>query len=167
MADPRSVSLTSQININLPTTVTSTNYSTLAKTLKSNMPIKLDKTNYIYWKTQVMPAVRALDLEDYISSSSVVPQDFIEVYTHNKEEGNVITRKMTYRNVQNALPNILATDGHMLLTAMLLKVQLLFATHIECCRRLFATRIVCCRMFLTTCIIFTTTNYVHCYNHLK
>ncbi|KAL5778756.1 hypothetical protein ACOSQ2_009493 [Xanthoceras sorbifolium] len=73
MVDPRSVSSTSQININLPTTVTSTDYSTLAKTLKSNMPIKLDKTNYIYWKTQVMPAVRALDLEDYIYSSSVVP----------------------------------------------------------------------------------------------
>ncbi|KAL5843382.1 hypothetical protein ACOSQ4_009340 [Xanthoceras sorbifolium] len=51
MVDPRSVSSTSQININLPTTVTSTDYSTLAKTLKSNMPIKLDKTNYIYWKT--------------------------------------------------------------------------------------------------------------------
>ncbi|KAL5751992.1 hypothetical protein ACOSP7_022164 [Xanthoceras sorbifolium] len=69
MADPHSLSSTSQININLPTTLTSIDYSPLAKTLNSNIPMKIDKTNYVYWKTQVMSAMKALDLEDYISSS--------------------------------------------------------------------------------------------------
>ncbi|KAL5845953.1 hypothetical protein ACOSQ3_009477 [Xanthoceras sorbifolium] len=83
MANPQSSSSTSQISINLPTTMTQIDYSSLVKTLNSNIPMKLDKTNYIYWKTQVMPAIRALDLKDYISSSSVVPEAYyIEVHTH-------------------------------------------------------------------------------------
>ncbi|KAL5789768.1 hypothetical protein ACOSQ2_004656 [Xanthoceras sorbifolium] len=37
--------------------INSPDFSSLAKTLNSNLPLKLDKTNYIYWKTQVMPAI--------------------------------------------------------------------------------------------------------------
>ncbi|KAL5855801.1 hypothetical protein ACOSQ4_005603 [Xanthoceras sorbifolium] len=79
MVDPRlSSSSTSQINNNLPATMNQIDYSSLAKTLNSNVPIKLDKSNYIYWKTQVMPAIRALDLEDYISGSAVIPEPYID-----------------------------------------------------------------------------------------
>ncbi|KAL5819164.1 hypothetical protein ACOSQ4_023006 [Xanthoceras sorbifolium] len=38
-------------------------FSSLAKTLHFNLPIKLDESNYIYWKTQILPAINALDLE--------------------------------------------------------------------------------------------------------
>ncbi|KAL5776400.1 hypothetical protein ACOSP7_009326 [Xanthoceras sorbifolium] len=86
MADPRSFSLWSQININLPSTMAQIDYSSLAKTLNSNISMKLDKINYIYWKTQLMPAIIALDLEDYISSSSIIPEAYIIVHTHVEGE---------------------------------------------------------------------------------
>ncbi|KAL5854638.1 hypothetical protein ACOSQ4_004440 [Xanthoceras sorbifolium] len=85
-----STSSTSKYNFNMSSNMSSIDYSSLAKTLNSNLPLKLDKTNYIYWKTQVLPAIRALDLEDYISSSALVPQQLIEVQTHNKEGGVLI-----------------------------------------------------------------------------
>ncbi|KAL5826533.1 hypothetical protein ACOSQ3_018381 [Xanthoceras sorbifolium] len=39
---------------------------------------KLDQINYIYWKFRVLPPIRALDLEDFISSSSNCPKKFVE-----------------------------------------------------------------------------------------
>ncbi|KAL5822807.1 hypothetical protein ACOSQ3_020708 [Xanthoceras sorbifolium] len=92
MADPRSSSSTSQIKINL--SATQIDYSSFAKTLNSNIPMKLSKTNYIYWKTQVIPAIRALDLDDYISSSSVVLEAYIEVHSHIEEEETLIQKQL-------------------------------------------------------------------------
>ncbi|KAL5844316.1 hypothetical protein ACOSQ4_010274 [Xanthoceras sorbifolium] len=100
MTDPCSFSSTSQININLPTAVAQIDYSSLAKTLNSNIPIKLDKTNYIYWKTQVMPAIRTLDLEDYISSSSVVPEAYVEVHTHVEQKGTILQLRQRLQNIK-------------------------------------------------------------------
>ncbi|KAL5820455.1 hypothetical protein ACOSQ3_022337 [Xanthoceras sorbifolium] len=95
MADPRlSSSTTSQININLLATMNQIDYSSLAKTLNSNVPMKLDKSNYIYWKTQVMPAIRTLDLEDYISGSAVIPEPYIDVHTHIEGEGTLIQKQV-------------------------------------------------------------------------
>ncbi|KAL5769861.1 hypothetical protein ACOSP7_014015 [Xanthoceras sorbifolium] len=95
MVDHRlSSSFTSQININLPATMNQIDYSSLAKTLNSNVPIKLDKSNYIYWKTQVMPAIRALDLEDYIFGSAVIPEPYIDVHTHIEGEGTLIQKQL-------------------------------------------------------------------------
>ncbi|KAL5828055.1 hypothetical protein ACOSQ4_019852 [Xanthoceras sorbifolium] len=69
-------------------------YSSLAKTLNSNVPMKLDKSNYIYWKTQVMPAIRALDLEYYISGLAVIPEPYIDVHTHIEGEGTLIQKQL-------------------------------------------------------------------------
>ncbi|KAL5790897.1 hypothetical protein ACOSQ2_005785 [Xanthoceras sorbifolium] len=99
MVDPRlSSSSTSQINNNLPATMNQIDYSSLAKTLNSNVPIKLDKSNYIYWKTQVMPAIRALDLEDYISGSAVIPEPYIDIpaasnYVQSNVQGSNINQQ--------------------------------------------------------------------------
>ncbi|KAL5854529.1 hypothetical protein ACOSQ4_004331 [Xanthoceras sorbifolium] len=74
MADPHPPSSSiSQFHVNTPSMASSTDYSSLAKTLNSNMPMKLDTTNYIFVKTKVIPAIRALELEHYISSSYVIP----------------------------------------------------------------------------------------------
>ncbi|KAL5758033.1 hypothetical protein ACOSP7_020644 [Xanthoceras sorbifolium] len=48
-------------------------FSSLAKTLHFNLPIKLDEDNFIYWKTQILPAINALDLEDFIDSTKTPP----------------------------------------------------------------------------------------------
>ncbi|KAL5861380.1 hypothetical protein ACOSQ4_002676 [Xanthoceras sorbifolium] len=63
-------------------------FGSLAKTLHFNLPIKLDEDNYIYWKTQILPAVNALDLEEYIDSSKHPPSQFISVQVTD-ESGNV------------------------------------------------------------------------------
>ncbi|KAL5794665.1 hypothetical protein ACOSP7_003259 [Xanthoceras sorbifolium] len=95
MADPRlSSSSTFQININLPATMNQIDYSSLTKTLNSNVPMKLDKSNYIYWKTQVMPAIGALDLEDYISGSAVIPEPYIDVHTDIEGERTLIQKQV-------------------------------------------------------------------------
>ncbi|KAL5840724.1 hypothetical protein ACOSQ4_013332 [Xanthoceras sorbifolium] len=41
----------------------SMDFDSLAKTLHFNLLIKLDENNYIYWKTQILHAVNALDLK--------------------------------------------------------------------------------------------------------
>ncbi|KAL5856397.1 hypothetical protein ACOSQ3_003855 [Xanthoceras sorbifolium] len=48
-------------------------FSSLAKTLHFNLPIKLDESNYIYWKTQILPAINALDLESFIDETKTPP----------------------------------------------------------------------------------------------
>ncbi|KAL5854653.1 hypothetical protein ACOSQ4_004455 [Xanthoceras sorbifolium] len=74
--------------------INSPDFSSLAKTLNSNLPLKLDKTNYIYWKTQVMPAIRALDLEDYISPSVSAPPKLIEVLSHDEQGSSTIKHQI-------------------------------------------------------------------------
>ncbi|KAL5790184.1 hypothetical protein ACOSQ2_005072 [Xanthoceras sorbifolium] len=71
----------------------------LAKTLHFNLPIKLDEDNYIYWKTQILPAVNALDLEEYIDSSKHPPshaaapnQAYIGQSSHNSDQQNTVSQ---------------------------------------------------------------------------
>ncbi|KAL5803006.1 hypothetical protein ACOSQ4_031311 [Xanthoceras sorbifolium] len=54
-------------------------FGSLAKTLHFNLPIKLDEDNYIYWNTQILTAINALDLEEYIDSSKHPPPQFFNV----------------------------------------------------------------------------------------
>ncbi|KAL5812488.1 hypothetical protein ACOSQ3_027438 [Xanthoceras sorbifolium] len=39
-------------------------FGSLAKTLHFNLPIKLDEDNYIYWKTQIVPAFISIQIPD-------------------------------------------------------------------------------------------------------
>ncbi|KAL5753576.1 hypothetical protein ACOSP7_021796 [Xanthoceras sorbifolium] len=54
--------------------------------LNLNLPIKLDRTNYIFWKAQVLPAIRAYNLEEYIFESKPAPKKFVEVQSENSDE---------------------------------------------------------------------------------
>lgn len=67
----------------------------LAKTLNFSLPIKLQKDNYIAWKTQVLPAIRALDLEDFVIGTIVCPPKFVEVKLDSKETREVINKEFT------------------------------------------------------------------------
>ncbi|KAL5842030.1 hypothetical protein ACOSQ3_012633 [Xanthoceras sorbifolium] len=55
--------------------------------LNFNLPLKLDQENYVIWKSQVLPAIRAYDLEDFILGESTSPPKFVE--TINEESGEV------------------------------------------------------------------------------
>ncbi|KAL5775691.1 hypothetical protein ACOSP7_013248 [Xanthoceras sorbifolium] len=45
----------------------------IAKSMNFNLPIKLNRDNYIYWKALVMPAIRAIELEDIITGEQLCP----------------------------------------------------------------------------------------------
>ncbi|KAF4353577.1 hypothetical protein G4B88_013066 [Cannabis sativa] len=42
------------------------------------LTIKLDRTNYPYWKSQALPALRAHDLEGYVIGTRVCPPQFVD-----------------------------------------------------------------------------------------
>ncbi|KAL5780818.1 hypothetical protein ACOSQ2_011555 [Xanthoceras sorbifolium] len=68
-------------------------FSSLAKTLHFNLSIKLDEDNYIYWKTQILPAINALNLEEYIDSSKHPLPQFINVQIPNETGGGRIEQQ--------------------------------------------------------------------------
>ncbi|KAL5751705.1 hypothetical protein ACOSQ2_022212 [Xanthoceras sorbifolium] len=68
------------LNLNNLTSGNSTmDLVSIAKTLSFNVSIKLDMNNYLHWKTSLLPAIRALDLERIISPLTPVPSPYIEV----------------------------------------------------------------------------------------
>ncbi|KAL5836921.1 hypothetical protein ACOSQ3_014090 [Xanthoceras sorbifolium] len=70
----------STLNLNNLTSGNSTmDLVSIAKTLSFNVSIKLDRNNYLHWKTSLLPAIRALDLERMISPLTPVPSPYIEV----------------------------------------------------------------------------------------
>ncbi|KAL5832236.1 hypothetical protein ACOSQ4_017590 [Xanthoceras sorbifolium] len=52
-------------------------FPSLANTLNVNINNKLDNSNYIYWKAQILFAIRALELEDLISVSKLPSSKFL------------------------------------------------------------------------------------------
>ncbi|KAK2652535.1 hypothetical protein Ddye_012393 [Dipteronia dyeriana] len=57
-------------------------FQSLAKTLTLNIPIKLDRNNFVYLEALILPAIKALELEGFINGSRPEPHKYIEV---NKE----------------------------------------------------------------------------------
>ncbi|KAL5825256.1 hypothetical protein ACOSQ3_021319 [Xanthoceras sorbifolium] len=74
--------------------LSSMDFGSLAKTLHFNLPIKLDESNYIYWKTQILPAVNALDVESFINETTVPPSQFIAVQVSNGNGGVRIEQQL-------------------------------------------------------------------------
>ncbi|KAL5823959.1 hypothetical protein ACOSQ4_021859 [Xanthoceras sorbifolium] len=58
-------------------TVPVSSTSAFTSHLNFNLPIKLDRTNYLFWKAQVLPAIRAYNLEEYIFESKPAPNKYI------------------------------------------------------------------------------------------
>ncbi|KAL5827991.1 hypothetical protein ACOSQ4_019788 [Xanthoceras sorbifolium] len=56
--------------------LSSIDFSSLAKPVTFNLSVKLNNDNYTYWKVQVLHTIRALELEDLISSDKVPPNQF-------------------------------------------------------------------------------------------
>ncbi|KAL5734368.1 hypothetical protein ACOSP7_032229 [Xanthoceras sorbifolium] len=78
----------------------SMDFGSLAKTLHFNLPIKLDENNYIHWKTQILLAVNALDLENFIDETKTPPSQFIAVQVSNRNGGVRVEQQLNpaYQN---------------------------------------------------------------------
>ncbi|KAL5822667.1 hypothetical protein ACOSQ3_020583 [Xanthoceras sorbifolium] len=72
-----------------------TDFVALAKSINFNIPIKLDCGNYIYWKAQVLPAIEAFELDDFIFGLKPTPPKFIEVVSSNGYKETVINKEFT------------------------------------------------------------------------
>ncbi|KAL5840729.1 hypothetical protein ACOSQ4_013337 [Xanthoceras sorbifolium] len=72
----------------------SMDFGSLAKTLHFNLLIKLDENNYIYWKTQILPTVNALDLEDFIDSTKSPPSQFVNVLISDENGGTRVEQQL-------------------------------------------------------------------------
>ena len=51
----------------------------ISKNLNFNLPIKLDQNNFTYWKAQILPIVRAFDLEEFLFGPVTSPQKYVEI----------------------------------------------------------------------------------------
>ncbi|KAL5755822.1 hypothetical protein ACOSQ2_020568 [Xanthoceras sorbifolium] len=74
--------------INNSSVINQVQASSFPNHLNFNLPLKLDHDNYVIWKSQVLPAIRAYDLEEFILGESRSPQKFIE--TVNEETGDCV-----------------------------------------------------------------------------
>ncbi|KAL5781624.1 hypothetical protein ACOSP7_006653 [Xanthoceras sorbifolium] len=74
-------------------TPSSTDYAALAKSINFNIPTKLDRENYVYWKAQVLPAIEAFKLDDFISGIKPIPAKYVEVETENEKKQTVMNKK--------------------------------------------------------------------------
>ena len=54
--------------------------STTTMAIPSVLPpvsIKLDRTNYLFWKSQILPTLRAHDLESFLLNTKLKPEEYI------------------------------------------------------------------------------------------
>ncbi|KAI9160735.1 hypothetical protein LWI28_011054 [Acer negundo] len=60
----------------------------ISKNLNFNLPIKLDQNNFVYWKAQILPIVRAFDLDEFLFGPVRRPQKYVE--TKDEETGETV-----------------------------------------------------------------------------
>ncbi|KAL5810166.1 hypothetical protein ACOSQ4_026734 [Xanthoceras sorbifolium] len=78
MADSRNSS-TLRVEHQSSQSAATSEFNSIAKTLNFNLPVKLDRDNYVHWKAQVLPAIQAYELDDFISGLQSIPPQFVEV----------------------------------------------------------------------------------------
>ncbi|KAL5805601.1 hypothetical protein ACOSQ4_028334 [Xanthoceras sorbifolium] len=69
---------TSSLNTGV-SSVSTVQASSFPQHLNFNLPLKLDENNYVLWKSQVLPAVRAFDLEEFILGERLCPSKFLDI----------------------------------------------------------------------------------------
>ena len=62
----------------------------IAKSLNYNLPIKLNRDNYVHWKALVLPAIRALELKDFINGVRLCPNKFVANIDPNSSEKDMV-----------------------------------------------------------------------------
>lgn len=64
--------------------------SLISSNLNFKLPIKLDRNNYCFWKSQVLPAIRAFDLENFVYGSGVCPPKYIQSSQSNSDKEDLV-----------------------------------------------------------------------------
>ncbi|KAL5745628.1 hypothetical protein ACOSP7_026774 [Xanthoceras sorbifolium] len=68
-------------------------FSYLARIVNFNLPLKLDRDNFVHWKTQVLPAIQAFELGGFVSNTRSVQPKYIELLSSNGSDKEMILNK--------------------------------------------------------------------------
>ncbi|KAL5823554.1 hypothetical protein ACOSQ4_021454 [Xanthoceras sorbifolium] len=60
--------------------------SSLSSSLNFKLSIKLDHNSYNYWRMQVLPAIGAFDLEDFVLNCKKCPEKFVEIAVEGSDQ---------------------------------------------------------------------------------
>ena len=71
--------MTSSSYVHTTNSATYTIPQTNPTTLNFTVPIKLDRQNYLMWKSQVLPSIHGNELEGFINSTKPCPNKFLVV----------------------------------------------------------------------------------------
>ncbi|KAL5825484.1 hypothetical protein ACOSQ3_021547 [Xanthoceras sorbifolium] len=74
-------------------TPNSTDFAALAKSINLNIPVKLDRDNYVYWRAKVLPTIEAFELDYFISDLKPIPTKFVEVVSSNASGKETVVNK--------------------------------------------------------------------------
>ena len=76
--------MASSSSVNTTNSATHTIPQTNPNTFNFTVPIKLDRQNYLMWKSQVLPSIRGNELEGFINNTKPCPNKFLVVATDNQ-----------------------------------------------------------------------------------
>ncbi|KAL5737759.1 hypothetical protein ACOSP7_030520 [Xanthoceras sorbifolium] len=54
-------------------------FASISKALNFNLSVKLTRDNFVHWRAQILLAIRALSLEEYINGGRLCPNKFVEI----------------------------------------------------------------------------------------
>ncbi|KAL5756686.1 hypothetical protein ACOSP7_021124 [Xanthoceras sorbifolium] len=74
-------------------TPNSTDFAALAKSINLNIPVQLDRDNYVHWRAQVLPAIKAFELDNFISDLKPILAKFVEVVSSNASVKETVVNK--------------------------------------------------------------------------
>ncbi|KAL5841915.1 hypothetical protein ACOSQ3_012518 [Xanthoceras sorbifolium] len=65
-------------------------FASISKALNFNLSVKLTRDNFVHWRAQVLPAIRALELDEYINGEKSCPSKFVELIFDNSGEKEIV-----------------------------------------------------------------------------
>ncbi|KAK2640087.1 hypothetical protein Ddye_027882 [Dipteronia dyeriana] len=100
MAIQSSSSNQSQISSGFTATNSSAmKFSTISKSLNFNLSIKLGKTNFVLWKTQVLPTIQALDIEEYVCGLNQPANRYINVEITTESGEKTVEQRISQESI--------------------------------------------------------------------
>ncbi|KAL5754413.1 hypothetical protein ACOSP7_022633 [Xanthoceras sorbifolium] len=100
-----------------PSSVKQVEFASISKALNFNLSVKLTRDNFVHWRAQILPAIRALALEKYINGGKLCPKKFVEVIAANGTRESVISEYFVawYRADQLLLCWLMSTVSEVLI----------------------------------------------------
>ena len=101
-----------------------TNISSSATTFTFTTPIKLDRSNYLIWKSQILSSVRANELESLLDGSRICPDQFLSSTQGNSDAMFNASASSTITSQENPEFHVWKKQDQMLLSWLLSSISI-------------------------------------------